>query len=364
LKFTPTHALTIKMKSLFLLSILFVASILAEGNVVVLTPDNFDTIVGQGKGAFVEFYAPWCGHCKKLAPDYEIVGDSFVGADVVVAKVDADEHKSLATRFEVKGFPTLKWFPKGSLTPEDYNGGRSIEDITTFIENKAGVKSKGPKKAPSAVVILTPSNFDDIVNDATKDVLVEFYAPWCGHCKKLAPDYEIIARAFENEPSVVVASLDADAHKDLASRFEVTGFPTIKWFPKNNKDGEKYDGPRDIDAFVTFINRNAGTFRDKSGRLTSEAGRISLFDELVDKFIASPAESFIKEAEALIAGLVGEAVTNGKYYVKVLTSVLTNKDFAAKEVERLQKLVNSGSIAPKKVDEFTKRINILKSFTD
>eukprot|EP01112_Ceratiomyxa_fruticulosa_P017524 TRINITY_DN5472_c0_g1_i3.p1 TRINITY_DN5472_c0_g1~~TRINITY_DN5472_c0_g1_i3.p1 ORF type:complete len:354 (-),score=91.55 TRINITY_DN5472_c0_g1_i3:75-1136(-) len=353
------------MKSLFLLSVLFVASILAEGNVVVLTPDNFDSIVGQDKGAFVEFYAPWCGHCKKLAPDYEIVADSFVGVDgVVVAKVDADEHKSLGGRFDVKGFPTLKWFPKGSLTPEDYNGGRSVEDITTFIENKAGVRSKAPKKPASAVVILTPSNFDEIVNDATKDVLVEFYAPWCGHCKKLAPDYEVIARAYENEPNVVIANLDADAHKDLASRFEVTGFPTIKWFPKDNKAGEKYEGPRDIESFVNFINRNAGTFRDKSGRLTAEAGRIAKLDELVDKFVVAPAESFIKEAETLVAELVGDAIHNGKYYVKVFSSILANKDFAAKEVERLQKLVNSGSVAPKKVDEFTKRINILKSFTD
>jgi len=344
---------------------LFVASILAEGNVVVLTPDNFDSVVGNDKGAFVEFYAPWCGHCKKLAPDYEIVGDSFAGVDgVVVAKVDADEHKTLASRFEVKGFPTLKWFPKGSLTPEDYNGGRSIEDITTFIENKAGVKSKAPKKPASAVIILTPSNFDEIVNDATKDVLVEFYAPWCGHCKKLAPDYEIIAKAYENEPDVVIANIDADAHKEIAGRFEVTGFPTIKWFPKNNKEGERYDGPRDIDAFISFINRNAGTFRDKSGKLTSEAGLIPSLEELVDKFVLAPSESFLKQAEALIADLVGEAAVNGKYYIKVLSSVLTNKDFASKEVDRLQKLVTSGSVSPKKVDEFTKRINILKSFTD
>jgi len=351
------------MKSLFLLSILFVASILAEGNVVVLTADNFDSVVGQEKGAFVEFYAPWCGHCKKLAPDYEVVADSFVGVDgVVVAKVDADEHKTLAGRYDVKGFPTLKWFPKGSKTAEDYQGSRSIEDITTFIENKAGVKSKAPKKPASAVTILTPSNFDEVVNDPTKDVLVEFYAPWCGHCKKLAPDYEIIARAYENEPSVVIANIDADAHKEIAGRFEVTGFPTIKWFPKNDKAGERYDGPRDIDSFISFVNRNAGTSRDKSGKLTSEAGRVSSLDELAEKFIASPTESFVKEAEEIVSGLAGDAATSGKYYVKVISSILSSKDFASKEVERLQKIVSSGSVAPKKVDEFTKRINILNSF--
>lgn len=56
-------------------------------------------------------------------------------ADVVVAKVDADAHRELGARFGVKGFPTLKWFAKGSSAqePEDYNGGRTLEDLSAFI---------------------------------------------------------------------------------------------------------------------------------------------------------------------------------------------------------------------------------------
>ena len=62
-----------------------------------------------------------CGHCKKLAPDYEIVADTFANSkEVLIAKVDADQHKSLGSRFGVQGFPTLKWFPKGSTEPEEY----------------------------------------------------------------------------------------------------------------------------------------------------------------------------------------------------------------------------------------------------
>lgn len=350
---------------LFLFAIVFVARAVSEGNVVKLTPETFDTVVGQDKGVFVEFFAPWCGHCKKLAPDYEIVADSFAGSkDVVVASVDADAHKDLGGRFDVHGFPTLKYFPKGSLTPEDYNGGRSIEDITSFIENKSGAKAKGPKKAPSSVIILDPQNFDQVVLDSSKDVLVEFYAPWCGHCKKLAPDYEIVANAFAQESSVVVANLDADKHKDLASRYQVTGFPTIFFFPKDNKEGVKYEGPRDIDAFVSYLNRAAGTHRDRSGRLTAEAGRVAVLDAIAEKVhgLAAIPHTILEEAEALLADLVGDALTSGKYYVKVLTSAIANKDFINTELARLEKLVASGSVAPAKVDEFTKRINILKVF--
>jgi len=346
---------------------LFVVSCIAEGNVAVLNPENFDDFVGGDKGAFVEFYAPWCGHCKKLAPDYEIVGDSFVGVSgVVVAKVDCDEHKSLATRFEVKGFPTLKWFPKGSLTPEDYSGGRTAEEITSFIENKAGVRSKGPKKAASHVLVLDNTNYNDIVNDPTKDVLVEFYAPWCGHCKKLAPDYEILAAAFSTESNVVIASVDADKHKDLGARFDVTGFPTIGWFSKSDKKGVRYEGPRDLDSIISYVNRNAGTFREKSGKLTAEAGLVSVLDDIVHKFhaesVIAKLESLVKEAESVVSTLAGEVALAGKYYVKVMSSIIGNKEFLSTEITRLEKLISSGSIAPKKVDEFTRRLNVLKVF--
>jgi len=187
--------------------------------------------------------------------------------DVVIAKVDADAHKELGSRFDVHGFPTLKWFPKGSSTPEDYNGGRAAEDIINFINEKAGTNAR-VKKAPSAVVDLTDANFDSIVLNSKKDVLAEFYAPWCGHCKKLIPDYEKLASAFAGEQNVVVAKLDADNYKDLASKYGVSGFPTLLWFGKNNKENpERYEKGRDVQSFVDFINEKAGTKRTSLQRI-------------------------------------------------------------------------------------------------
>jgi protein disulfide-isomerase-like protein len=69
------------------------------------------------------------------------------------------------------------------------------------------------------VTVLTPENFDQVVLDPTKDVLVEFYAPWCGHCKQLAPTYDKLATVFKQEPEVVIAKIDADKYKDLASKY-------------------------------------------------------------------------------------------------------------------------------------------------
>jgi protein disulfide-isomerase A6 len=329
-----------------------------------LTPENFDQYVDGSKGAFVEFFAPWCGHCKSLAPEYEIVGEAFVReSSVVIAKVDADAHKELGSRFGIQGFPTLKWFPKGSTTPEDYNGGRSADDIVTFVNNKAGTKAR-VKKTPSYVVDLDENNFDKIVLDSKKDVLVEFYAPWCGHCKKLVPDYEKLAAAYANEPNVVIAKIDADKHKTVGGKYGVTGFPTIKFFGKNSKESpEAYEQGRDLQAFVDYINNKAGTNRDAKGRLAATAGRIADLDAIAAKFIgADNADALIKEAEAIVEKLEGTAADAGKIYSKLFATVKSKgKAFLDSEPSRLEKLLAS-AVTPAKVDELTMRKNILGAF--
>jgi len=338
---------------------------LVFGAVVDLTPDNFDSVVDGSKGAFVEFFAPWCGHCKTLAPEYEIVGDAFEREPVVIAKVDADAHKELGSRFDVHGFPTLKWFPKGNPTsPEAYEGGRTADDIINWINNKAGTKAR-IKKAPTAVVDLTDATFDSIVMDSKKDVLVEFYAPWCGHCKRLAPDYEKVAQAFAAEPNVVIAKIDADAEKQHASKYGVTGFPTIKFFGKNSKaEPLAYENPREIQAFVDYINQQAGTKRLANGRLDSTAGRFGPLDEIAAKFVSSTnQDSLIKQAEAVVDTLTAVDKEIAKYYTKFMSVIKTKgKAFLESEPSRLEKLL-AGNVTPAKADEFTIRKNILAAFT-
>lgn len=154
-----------------------------SSSVLDLIPSHFDKIVfSSSKPALVEFFAPWCGHCKNLAPVFEELATNFAnnGDKVSIAKVDADEHKSLGKRFGVQGFPTLKWFDgnEGSQ-PEDYSGGRDLESLTKFISEKTGVKPKSKKAAPSEVQMLTDKTFKSEIG-GDKDVLVAFTAPWCG----------------------------------------------------------------------------------------------------------------------------------------------------------------------------------------
>jgi thiol-disulfide isomerase/thioredoxin len=99
-----------------------------------------------------------------------------------LAAVDATENMELADKYGVKGYPTIKYFPKGSTEAEDYNGGRTAETIVSWVNEKAGTSRK-VKKAPSAVKDLTAENFEAVALNPNKAVMVKFYAPWCGHCK-------------------------------------------------------------------------------------------------------------------------------------------------------------------------------------
>jgi len=113
---------------------------------------------------------------------------------------------------------------------------------------------------PSYTTTLTPENFNNIVG-RDKGVLVEFYAPWCAHCKRLAPVYELVAQAFQREKSVVIARLDAIAHPEIKEHFSITGFPTLKWFPANQEvlAPEDFKGSRTAPLLVEWVNAQAGT---------------------------------------------------------------------------------------------------------
>jgi protein disulfide isomerase family A protein 3 len=101
-------------------------------------------------------------------------------------------------------------------------------------------------------VTLTDSNFQTEVEDSTADVMLEFYAPWCGHCKALKPEYSALARDFSSDSGVKIAAMDATAHTPPA-KFEVGGYPTLFWYPADTKKHVAYDGPREQAAMREWI---------------------------------------------------------------------------------------------------------------
>ena len=110
---------------------------------------------------------------------------------------------------------------------------------------------------PGEVAVLTSDNFEAIVMDKTKTVFVKFFALWCGHCVKMAPAWKLLAENMADTDDVVVAELNADAHKGVDSQYGEEGLPTIKLFSKGNKAGMEYKGVRTVEALMKFLAESA-----------------------------------------------------------------------------------------------------------
>lgn len=115
-----------------------------NGPVTVAVAKNFEeVVVNNGKDTLIEFYAPWCGHCKKLAPVFDELGEKLKGEDIAIVKLDATAN-DVPPEFEVRGFPTLFWLPKDSKSkPVKYEGGREVDDFVKYIAKQATDELKG-----------------------------------------------------------------------------------------------------------------------------------------------------------------------------------------------------------------------------
>ncbi|KAI3723522.1 hypothetical protein L2E82_35155 [Cichorium intybus] len=120
--------------------------------------------------------------------------------------------------------------------------------------------SSASEEEKEYVLTLDHSNFSEIVSKHDF-IVVEFYAPWCGHCQHLAPEYEKAASVLSShDPKIILAKVDADAekNKELAEKFELQGFPTIKILRKGGENIQEYKGPREADGIITYLKKQVG----------------------------------------------------------------------------------------------------------
>lgn len=108
------------------------------------------------------------------------------------------------------------------------------------------------------LVELNPQNYKAIVNNKDKNVFVMFYAPWCGHCNHMKPIWQELADKYSVDSSdTVIARVDASAHREIGKDNDINGFPTLKLFTKSDKKGMQYNGPRELDAFQSFLKQHS-----------------------------------------------------------------------------------------------------------
>jgi len=122
-------------------------------------------------------------------------------------------------------------------------------ELEVYMKSEPVPETQGPVKVAVA------KNFEELVTNNKKDVLVEFYAPWCGHCKKLTPIYDELGEKMEGE-DVEIVKMDATAN-DVPPEYSVSGFPTLFWLPSTTKKPVSYSGGRELDDFVKYISEKA-----------------------------------------------------------------------------------------------------------
>merc|ERR1712062_232468 len=167
--------------------------------------------------------------------------DEF-GLDVMTADKPLVGVKSDKGKFVMKeafAMDTFEQFLK------DYEAGK----VEPHLKSEPIPANDGPVKVAVA------KNFEELVTNSKKDVLIEFYAPWCGHCKKLTPIYDELGAAMKDE-NVEIVKMDATAN-DVPPQFDVRGFPTIYWLPKESKTPTSYNGGREKDDFIKYIAEHA-----------------------------------------------------------------------------------------------------------
>lgn len=258
-----------------------------SSGVVDLTPSNFQREVINSDAVWVvEFYAPWCGHCKQLVPEYQKAAQALKGV-VKVGAVNADEHRDIGGQYGVRGFPTIKIFGLDKNKPEDFNGQRNAQGIVDagmkVARDKVNAQLSGKRGSGGGgnggsggsgsaddVIELTDSNFEKLVLKSDDLWLVEFFAPWCGHCKNLAPHWQ--KAATELKGKIKLGALDATVHQVTASRYGVQGYPTIKFF--NRGDVDDYDGGRTASDIISWGN-------DKSSSNMEAPEVVQLTDDTV-----------------------------------------------------------------------------------
>ncbi|KAF9045695.1 thioredoxin-domain-containing protein [Hymenopellis radicata] len=220
----------------------------------VLTPENFKSSIASGAW-LVEHFSPYCGHCKAFAPTWEElvkISETEVPG-IKLAQVNCAVNGDLCNANGITGYPTLNVYKNGEFV-EKFKGNRVLDTLVPYIKRHAvDVPPPSPEYIPNpngAVAILDTKSFQSTLDQGS--TFVKFYAPWCGHCKKLAPTWVKLAKLFQGK--LTVAEVDCDANKALCSAQEIEGYPTLVYYSAGGAKTE-YTSGRKLEALAAFAEK-------------------------------------------------------------------------------------------------------------
>lgn len=310
-----------------------------------LDASSFDSVVSPTSDhyVFVEFYAPWCQHCKNFVSEFTVLAKALsdapsdVESKLILVKVNAEESKDLANRYEINGFPTLLLFAPGSENPIVLSGKRSAHwiarQLSDHIPQFPLLVPEPPKDKIAYVTELDEKNFKSIVYDENKDVLVLFYAPWCRFCHALRGPYRRLGEIFQNDgDNVVIARIDATEpqHAELASQHNIKSFPTIYFYARGKaKTPVLYSGGRTVEELLHFVNSVSQWPRLLDGDLSWNCGVSPKLNEFAHVYAyGNNEEKRIESLKAFHAALKEVEGAGVAVYKEIMEKMSANPDEA------------------------------------
>merc|ERR1719301_484165 len=284
----------------------------ADSKVFQLTYRSFDRFMQKNPLVLMEFYAPWCGHCQQLAPQYRAAAKTLAAADlptpVVLAKMDDTNEDNRRLRagapemFNFSSYPSLfvikdgeyggGWPTKGGKH-EWYGGGREAEDIAFHMtavakgldphdeekKMRPGLYKKDDDYDPRIIRDLVPEEFDEIVvKDTTYTWIVEFYSDRCPFCKSLAPEMKKASKITEEEipGKTRFGAVNSRVFEGMADKYKITGWPWVACF-HNGEKVEDMAGLGGADSVVRWAKSMVDKYKPKGG-----------ISRLSDDFVVKP----------------------------------------------------------------------------
>jgi protein disulfide-isomerase-like protein len=248
----------------------------------VLTPQDFKQTIADGIW-FIEHFSPYCRHCRNFEPTWNRVVDKFEknpDLGIHLAQVNCALNGDLCTENGVTGYPQMNLYRNGQFV-ETFTKDRDFDILVDFLlahaeptsnslspstaveqeelaaeivpvdENSAVQVSQAEFNPSGEVISLTSETFESFVAQAP--TFVKFFAPWCGHCKKLAPVWIQVARRMQHKLNI--AEVNCDEFKSLCAKQGVTGYPMLFYYSHGAKT--EYSGSRKYEPLVAFADKAA-----------------------------------------------------------------------------------------------------------
>ncbi|XP_076450182.1 dnaJ homolog subfamily C member 10-like [Babylonia areolata] len=226
--------------------------------VLSLSSETFHQMVRQreeGQLWLVDFFAPWCGPCRQLAPEWRQLAKMLKknAPSVHVAQVDCTTQQALCQQESVHSYPTIRLYPVGS------QGSSAYHMYNGWHRDAGSLQAWVYDYMPSKVETLDWSGFGSQVLGSQEPWLVDFYAPWCGHCQVFKPEFEKVAEKLEGK--VRAGKVDCDRFQRLCNQAGVNAYPSVRFYPGADGHNRQHPYGWDIDSqnaeeIISFINRN------------------------------------------------------------------------------------------------------------